>query len=433
MKKTTVGELLNIFKTHHWLCTDSRNVLPGSIFFALKGDNFNGNVFALKALENGASYAVIDEEDKYIDNRTLLVDNVLESLQSLASLYRSQLIIPIIGITGTNGKTTTKELIATALSVRFNTIATKGNLNNHIGVPLTLLSIKPDTEIAVIEMGANHPGEIAALCEIARPSHGIITNIGKAHLEGFGGFEGVIRTKRELYEYLNKNGGTVFVNSGNKLLMDLSQNSYRVTYGCQNSDTIAGKPTTDENGLLGIELNKPHNYIFTTHLAGEYNFENVMAAMCIAAHFRVETEKSIEAISAYIPGMNRSQVLKTSRNTLILDAYNANPSSMKAAIGNFLKLNASQKAIILGDMFELGNESSFEHQQVIDLIKDLPDLRIYTAGPRFYEVVADGGNIKKFRTTGDLGIELSNNPPSGHTILVKGSRGMKLETITGLL
>lgn len=433
MKLISTEELFEIYRKHHWLCTDSRNVLPGSIFFALKGESFNGNEFAAAALEKGASYAVIDEPDKYVDSRTLLTEDVLTSLQSLAIMYRNHLRIPIIGITGTNGKTTTKELINTALSARFNTVATKGNLNNHIGVPLTLLSIKSDTEIAVIEMGANHPGEIAQLCRIAMPTHGIITNIGKAHLEGFGGFEGVKRTKKELYDYLNEHGGTVFVNSGNPLLMGFSDNSYRITYGCRADDVVSGNPATDADGFLTIDLEKPVNKTLSTHLAGSYNFENAMAALCIASHFRVETDAAIQAIEAYQPGMNRSQVLKTANNTLILDAYNANPSSMKVAIENFIRLKAENKVIILGDMFELGSESDAEHKEVINAVKQDTDLKIYTAGPHFYEAASEFPEIEKFRTTDELGIALKATPLINKTILIKGSRGMKLETITGLL
>lgn len=433
MKITTTETLLNLYKKHHWLCTDSRNVLPGSIFFALKGDNFNGNSFAGSALQNGASYAVIDEEDKYIDDRTLLVSNVLDSLQQLASLYRAQLKIPIIGITGTNGKTTTKELIAATLAKRFRVIATKGNFNNHIGVPLTILSIKADTEIAVVEMGANHQGEIAGLCKIARPTHGIITNIGKAHLEGFGGFEGVKKAKKELYDYLNQHGGTVFVNSGNELLMQFSEMSYRITYGCLQNDIVSGIPATDNEGYLKINLNQPDKFEILTKLAGAYNFENAMAALCIANHFRVNISDAAHAISSYQPGMNRSQVYKSSRNTLILDAYNANPSSMRVAIDNFFRMNAPKKVMILGDMFELGDESAREHKDVLELLKNHSEIKVYTAGPYFFEAAQGINQIASFKTTEELKQALLNDLPENETILIKGSRGMKLETIASIL
>lgn len=461
MNFTTTSELLDIYCRHPYISTDSRKVMPGSIYFALKGDNFNGNLFALAALENGAAYAVIDEPDQFTGERTLLVENVLDALQSLASRYRSTLKIPIIGITGTNGKTTTKELMAAALSSRFITIATPGNFNNHLGVPLTLLSIKPDTEIAVVEMGANHPGEIAALCQIARPTHGLITNIGKAHLEGFGGFEGVIRAKNELYQYLNENGGRVFVNSGDELLMKLSAQSYRITYGSARrestvrteafgvdkeeskpqtevfrtgtEDEVFGTASTDEQGYLVVELKKPLVKRFRTKLAGAYNFDNVMAALCIAEHFKVNIEKAIAAVASYVPGMNRSQIFHSASNVLILDAYNANPSSMRIAIENFSQLTAVNKVMVLGDMFELGAESEAEHREIIRIIREYAFTKVYTAGPHFYLAAEGVDNIESYKTTEELRKALVTKAPVNSTILIKGSRGMKLETITDLL
>lgn len=433
MQLTTTPTLLDKFRKHGYISTDSRKVMPGSIFFALKGENFNANEFAQKALENGASFAVIDDPAMYSGNRTLLVENVLEALQDLASAYRSTIKIPIICITGTNGKTTTKELTAAALSVRFQTVATHGNLNNHIGVPLTILSIKPDTEIAVVELGANHPGEIAALCKIARPTHGLITNIGKAHLEGFGGLQGVIKTKKELYDYLNENGGRVFVNSGNELLMRLSDQSFRITYGTNNSDGVMGKPSTDKNGYLVIDLKRPALATITTKLAGAYNFENAMAALSIAFQFRVDIEKAINAISTYEPEMNRSQILNSGKNILILDAYNANPSSMKAAILNFSQMEAEKKILILGDMFELGVESEAEHLEVIKLLNSCNFSKIYTAGPYFFKSAEKNLKIECFPGTNQLREALSKNVPENALILIKGSRGMKLETIIDLL
>lgn len=430
---TTTNELLEKFLLHSYISTDSRKVMPGSLFFALKGDNFNANLFAEDALKKGAAYAIIDEPDKYLNDQTLVVEDVLQALQSLASLYRSLLKIPIIGITGTNGKTTTKELIATALTTRFSVVATPGNLNNHIGVPLTLLSIKPDTEVAVVEMGANHPGEIAHLCSIARPTHGLITNIGKAHLEGFGGFEGVIKAKKELYDYLNKAGGRVFVNSGNELLMQLSSDSYRTTYGLKDDDEVSGFPGSDEKGYLAVSLKKPSVQNFSTNLAGTYNFENVMAALCIAHQFRVDIDTAINAIAGYQPDMNRSQIKQTTSNLLILDAYNANPSSMKVALENFNKMKADNKVIILGDMFELGNESLAEHQSIVNLIAEFDFTKIYTAGPYFYKATDGNPRFNHFLSTEELKLAIEKETPQNATILIKGSRGMKLETITGLL
>jgi len=461
MNFTTTSELLEIYCRHPYISTDSRKVMPGSIYFALKGDNFNGNLFARAALENGAAYAVIDEQDQFTGERTLLVENVLGTLQSLASLYRSTLKIPIIGITGTNGKTTTKELMAAALSSRFITVATPGNFNNHLGVPLTLLSIKPDTEIAVVEMGANHPGEIASLCMIARPTHGLITNIGKAHLEGFGGFEGVIRAKNELYQYLNENGGRVFVNSGDELLMKLSAQSYRITYGTATEesvpksealgtgqeelvvrtatngvaqeDEVFGTASTDEEGYLVVELKKPLVKRFRTRLAGAYNADNVMAALCIANHFKVTMEKAVAAVASYVPGMNRSQIFHSASNVLILDAYNANPSSMRIAIENFSQLPAVNKVMILGDMFELGAESDAEHREIVRIIQTHAFTKVYTAGPHFFKAADGMEGIERFNTTEELRKALVNKAPVNSTILIKGSRGMKLETITDLL
>ncbi len=440
MHLTSTEELLQKYLKHPYLSTDSRKVMPGSLFFALKGENFNANTFAAKALENGASYAIIDDPEYCTGTKTLLVENVLASLQDLASLYRATLKIPIIAITGTNGKTTTKELIATALSARFNTVATHGNFNNHIGVPLTLLSIKPETEIAVVEMGANHPGEIDCLCQIARPTHGLITNIGKAHLEGFGSFEGVKKTKKELYNYLNEHGGTVFVNSGNDLLMQFSSTSNRVTYGKAPSDSVSGflSEAKSEKGIgeidfISIELQKPTTLKVATHLTGNYNFENVMAAICIANHFRVDLNQMVEAIGNYQPQMNRSQVVKSEKNTLILDAYNANPSSMKVAIDNFCSINAGNKVVIVGDMFELGDDSEIEHEGVIRMLTQAGFDQIYTAGKHFYKASENIPTIKRFLTTEQLKQALTIAPITQSTILIKGSRGMKLEIITEVL
>ena len=432
MQKTTPDELLIRYKTHPYISTDSRIAQPGSIFFALKGDNFNGNEYCEKALDNGAAYAVIDDSDFYIDQRTLLVDDVLASLQQLASDFRKHLRIPVIGITGTNGKTTTKELMATALSARFVTHATVGNLNNHIGVPITILTIKPETEIAVIEMGANHIGEIETLCKIARPTHGIITNIGKAHLEGFGSAEGVIKAKNELYNHFRQNGGTVFVNADNPLLMSLTSGMERITYGESENADFRGRIITGGQFLeFGIE--NPAISHIATKLAGSYNFENAMAALCIAGHFRVKPEEAVKAVENYEPKMNRSQVLKTDKNTLILDAYNANPSSMQAAIHNFSAMNAPDKVLLLGDMFELGTEAGIEHKAILELAITNHFKSIITVGPHFAEAAAGKQNVEAVSTVSELNDYLIHAGIVGATILIKGSRGMKLETITANL
>ena len=432
MQKTNPEDLYNKFRQHPYISTDSRIAQPGSLFFSLKGDNFNGNIYSRQALDNGAAYAVIDDPAYYSGSQTLLVDDVLLSLQRLASDYRSNIRIPVIGITGTNGKTTTKELMATALSSRFITHATTGNFNNHIGVPITLLNIKPETEIAVIEMGANHPGEIAALCEIARPTHGLITNIGKAHLEGFGSLEGVISAKNELFNYLRKNGGRVFVNAGNALLMSLTADMERITYGDTAEASFRGK-ISGQGAMLEVLLESPVRLQIQTRLAGNYNFENLMAALCIAHHFRVELTDAALAIENYEPRMNRSQLLKTSRNTVIMDAYNANPSSMRAAITNFAAMDAPVKILILGDMFELGNDAPAEHAQIIQLALQLKFDTVLAAGPQFAAASAGLTGVQAFAGAPELKTWLNEVKFSDAHILVKGSRGMKLETITECL
>jgi UDP-N-acetylmuramoyl-tripeptide--D-alanyl-D-alanine ligase len=432
MLRTKPEELLSKFRQHPYISTDSRIAQPGSIFFALKGDNFNGNKYCKQAIANGAAYAVIDDRDYFIDERTLLVDDVLLSLQQLASDYRNKLRIPIIGITGSNGKTTTKELMAAALSARFITHATVGNLNNHIGVPITILTIKPETEIAVIEMGANHIGEIAALCKIARPTHGVITNIGKAHLEGFGSAAGVVKAKSELYNHLRQNGGTVFVNADNSLLMSLTGDLERITYGKSKEAGFRGSLNTS-GPFLGFDLEHPFKSPVTTKLAGNYNFENAMAALCIANHFRVYPEDAVKAIENYEPKMNRSQVLQTGRNTLIMDAYNANPSSMQAAILNFSAMEGHHKILLLGDMFELGEEAPGEHITILNLALAQKFRKVITAGPLFAEAAFGQQDVEAFKTTVELNDYLSSEKIKGATILVKGSRGMKLESITGNL
>ena len=432
MKFTTARDIYSIFKKHPYISTDSRLAQAGSLFFALKGDNFDGNLFASKAIDNGATYAIIDNPEFASGARTLLVSDVLSCLQKVASLHRDSLQIPIIGITGTNGKTTTKELLATALSTRFNTLATRGNLNNHIGVPLTILSIDAETEIAVIEMGANHVGEIEALCRVARPTHGLITNMGKAHLEGFGSLQGVIKAKNELYQYLLENGGTAFVNGDNPLLMDLSQNLNRLLYGQNPSADYQGRAAA-MNGMLKVKLEHPIKIEIQTRLAGTYNFENAMAALAVAGHFKVDLQGASKAISDYQPKLNRSQIIESQHNTLILDAYNANPTSMEMALKNFASLEKAQKVVILGDMFELGEAAAAEHKHILTLTTGYDFSEIITAGPLFMQAADDFEGIRTFIDAASLKEELIKNPLHGAIILIKGSRGMKLETITDAL
>lgn len=427
-----IQSLYNLYLNYPVICTNSRTITPGCLFFALKGENFNGNVFAQKALDAGAAYAIIDEAEYTINEHCLLTANVLHTLQQLAVLHRKQLRIPVIGITGTNGKTTTKELIAKVLSSTYRTTATTGNLNNHIGVPLTLLSITKETEIAVVEMGANHPGEIEFLCSLASPTHGIITNIGKAHLEGFGSFEGVIKTKTELYHHLRTNEGTVFVNKDNLILINQLQGNRFITYGSLENNNCR-TTFAEADPFVKLFWNTKNETIqFSTHLIGSYNFENISAAICIGNYFKVAPEKIKEAIESYYPSNNRSQVAETASNRLILDMYNANPTSMMAAIGNFSQMKAKNKILILGDMLELGKESEKEHLAIINLLKGKDFKKVILIGPVFQKVNTNK-DIPAFRDADEARIYLTGYPIRSATILIKGSRGIKLEKLTDLL
>ncbi|OQX75556.1 MAG: UDP-N-acetylmuramoyl-tripeptide--D-alanyl-D-alanine ligase [Bacteroidetes bacterium 4484_249] len=414
------------------ITTDSRDIPVNSIFFALKGDNFNGNDFALDALEMGARYAVIDELKFEPDKRFILVDDVLSTLQKLAGYHRKKLDIKVIGITGTNGKTTTKELIQRVLSQRFKSKATIGNLNNHIGVPLTVLSLTDDLDFAIIEMGANHIGEIASLCEIASPDFGIITNIGKAHLEGFGGIEGVIKAKSELYDFIKQNNNKIFINGDNDILKKKANGIERVTYGSNKKFYCSGK-IVDSFPFLKLEIRiDDKSYKIESKLTGRYNFENIVAAVCVGSYFKVPDKDILKAIELYEPSNNRSQIIKTAKNTIISDAYNANPSSMDAAINNFSSSSYNNKVLILGDMFELGSESRKEHQKIIEIIKNSGIDSIFLIGPQFQSVCKE--NIYKcFGSTSKLMDFLNNEPVVNSTILLKGSRKMQLEKVVGLL
>src|SRR5690606_12624783 len=380
------------YRKHPTISTDTRNILPNSLFFALKGERFNGNQFAKQALENGASYAIVDEPQAGNDERYLYVADALTSLQGLARYHRTQLQIPVIGITGTNGKTTTKELIQAVLAQRFSTYATKGNLNNHIGVPLTILSIPAQTEIAIIEMGANHVGEIAFLCDIAQPTHGLITNVGKAHLEGFGSFEGVKKAKGELYDYLQSHQGQLFVQANNGHLMEMLRakdidESTVISYGFSKLNTVYGRLITADP-YLSIAWNNhknPEDYEVRTQLTGSYNLENFLVAITVGLHFGMDAKQINQGIAQYAPQNNRSQISKTARNTVIADFYNANASSMSAALDNISALTATTKAIILGDMFELGDDSFREHALIVSKAKALGVERLLFVGQEFYQ------------------------------------------------
>ncbi len=407
----------------HSVSTDSRKIDKDCVFFALKGERFDGNEFALEVAENNiASCVVADRKDLPIHERIFVVDDTLSALQELASLHRKKSNIPVIGITGTNGKTTTKELVAAVLSQKYNIIYTQGNFNNHIGVPLTLLNIKPETEIAIVEMGANHPGEIAQLCQIAQPDFGIITNIGKAHIEGFGSFEGIVKTKNELYDYLKtQNNKKVFVNENNELLMNLSNGMERILYGSTKDE----QQIVSERQTPFLTINWDGNTI-KTNLVGDYNYENVMAAISVGYHFNVEKNLIIKAIENYSPTNNRSQYIKSNYNEIVMDAYNANPTSMKHSINNFRKISGDNSFLILGDMKELGNESVNEHLAIIDLIKKHNFKNVFLIGNEFMKIKHD---FVSFENVDELIESLQENPLKGMKILVKGSNSNHLEKL----
>lgn len=424
-------ELYEIYKQHPTISTDTRIIAKDSIFFALKGANFNGNTFAGKALELGAAYVVVDEKEFQLNDKCILVNDVLTALQELANHHRKQLNIPIIGITGSNGKTTSKELLYAVLSRKYKTLATKGNLNNHIGVPLTLLSITNDVEIAIIEMGANHQHEIEFLCNIAQPEFGLVCNVGKAHLEGMGGYEGVKKTKKELYDHLRLNNGIAFVNSDDINLIEMSAGVEKKEYfGSQTNARVCGR-ILNSDPFLSIEIKLKGITEFSkinSHLVGDYNLNNILGAICIGDYFDVQMSEMIAGIESYEPSNNRSQAVKMGSNNVIMDAYNANPSSMSAAVLNFSKVHAENKMLILGDMFEMGEESMREHLTMIELVHQLKFTNVLFVGKDFSASKKYEFNF--FETTEEAKSFLENNKPKNSTILVKGSRGMKLETLT---
>ena len=421
--------LYQIFLKHPFVTTDSRKIEARSIFFALKGENFNGNTFALTALEKGASYAVVDEAEYAVHENIVLVENVLYTLQDLARMHRQKLGVPILAITGTNGKTTTKELVASVLSKQYNIVYTKGNLNNHIGVPLTLLTLKPETQFGVIEMGANHPGEIAELCKIALPDFGLINNVGRAHLEGFGSFEGVIQTKTELYRFLEQNNGIVFINNNNPFLVGRAGKVRKVAYTTSKElDGLEGEAVSADPFLL-FKVLFPKGWLYIkTRLVGSYNLENALAAATVGQHFGIAPTEIASAIEGYQPDNNRSQMIETEHNRLLMDAYNANPTSTKAALENFEQLNAQKKGVILGDMLELGSVSQEEHQKIVDFLSTLKTDAVFLVGSH-YSGCRLPGTFLHFLHADELAIYLSETKLSGFLMLIKGSRGMRLETI----
>ena len=420
-----INDLYTLYKQYPTITTDSRKCVPGSIFFALKGENFNGNQFATQALKEGCSYAIVDEADYVTDDkRIILVDNCLSTLQALAHYHRKILGLPIIGITGTNGKTTTKELTAACLAQKFNVLATEGNLNNHIGVPLTLLKLTSSHEIAIIEMGASHPGDIKELVEITEPNYGIITNVGKAHLQGFGSFEGVLQTKCEMYDFIRTHKGHIFIQHENLYLQPQSNGIEKTEYGISENLFISGS-IIDCSPFLFFEMK--HNNIsikIQTQLIGSYNLTNALAAAAIAVYFGVKPNKIKDAIETYIPQNKRSQLQKTKYNTLIIDAYNANPTSMGAALDNFVQIKANHKAVILGNMGELGIESENEHRKIIGRLQEAKFDKVLLSGNEFCKI---DNNFECFSSTNNLIEELKKNPLKGYTILIKGSRSTQLE------
>lgn len=456
MNNTEIPQLHEIFLSCSEVCTDSRRVKENSLFFALKGENFNGNDYACAALESGAAYSVIDsvqvyENNEFLQSRLVLVDNVLETLQQLARYNRLQYRIPVIALTGTNGKTTTKELISATLAAKYNVVSTLENLNNHIGVPLTLLRINKDTQVAVIEMGASALGEIDTLVNMVCPSFGLVTNVGKAHLLGFGSFEGVKKTKGELYDNLEEHKKIAFVNTDNPVLMEMlceRPSLHIVPYGVKSN---CARIVESEKGNPFLKLvvpnpsltAKPAEIEIKTNLIGSYNADNVLAALCVSSYLAVPTADAVAAIAAYVPSNNRSQMTKTGRNTLIIDAYNANPTSMEASIGNFAALEADEKVLVLGDMLELGADSVKEHCNIIDFLAKVNAQQVFLVGEEFSKAAGEmvkercdlleSLHIALFPDSLSLHKYFTEEPLYGKTVLIKGSRGIRLERIFDVL
>ena len=426
-RMTTLSELYALFLQHPVVTTDSRTASDGAIFFALKGESFDGNLFADKALEAGCVCAVVDNPEVRTDDRIIVTDNALHTLQQLAALHRRTLATPMIGITGTNGKTTTKELLAAVLSEKYHVLYTQGNLNNHIGVPLTLLRLTRAHEMAVVEMGANHLGEIGELARIARPDYGLITNVGAAHLEGFGSLEGVIRAKGELYDFLRTNGGKIFIHKENARLQAIAGGLEQITYGEVADACVSGK-ITDCHPFLDFRwTHAGQSFDVHTQLVGGYNLSNALAAATAGCYFGVDTDKINAALTAYVPTNNRSQWRKTPFNEVIVDAYNANPDSMQAALENFAALHVHPKAVILGDMLELGVDSRRLHDDIVRRLERYGFERIILCGKRFTD--AGSSRYDRFLDTAALREYLSLHPLQGYHILLKGSHGIHLENI----
>ncbi|MGK7391323.1 MAG: UDP-N-acetylmuramoyl-tripeptide--D-alanyl-D-alanine ligase [Candidatus Cyclobacteriaceae bacterium M2_1C_046] len=420
-----INFLYNEFKASSGISTDTRNILSNQIFFALRGPNFNANTLAGEALKKGARLAVVDDPAFATSSKAYLVKDSLLSLQELAIYHRDQLDIPVFSLTGSNGKTTTKELLKVVLEQKYNVIATKGNLNNHIGVPLTILAIQ-DHEIAIIEMGANHVGEIVALCRIAKPTHGLITNIGKAHIGEFGGFENIIRGKSELYDFLLKNNGQVFINTQDEVLKNMAKR-FKNPVLYPDGENSCNIKLLDADPLVKMQLDNGKQ--INSNLIGAYNFPNFAAAICVGSFFDVPLEDAVRAIESYTPANNRSQVVKLGSNTVILDAYNANPTSMEAAVRSFGQMKASDKIVILGDMLELGDTTKAEHFKLGDLVNEQSFKQVYFVGPLMMDAYAAYPRSTYFETKKELISFFEKHPPEHSHILLKGSRGMGLEAL----
>ncbi len=421
--------LHQLFLKYKSVTTDTRKIEKNSIFFALKGANFDANTFASQALEKGASYVVIDNKEFFINEKTILVDDVLTTLQELAKFHRIYLKITIIALTGSNGKTTTKELINVVLSKKYNVKATLGNLNNHIGVPLTLLSFNSQTEIGIVEMGANHQKEIEFLCQIAQPDFGYITNFGKAHLEGFGGVEGVVKGKSEMYDYLIKTNKVAFINLDDKLQEEKTRSIKRISFSSENKNSDLFINEINANPFVEIKYD---DIVIKSNLIGLYNANNIIVSILIGNHFKVSDEDIKDGLSCYFPTNNRSQLVQKNNFEIILDAYNANPSSMKVALENFIQLENKNKIIILGDMFELGDESGKEHQEIINYLGDFPLIKCYFVGINFYKAKKMQLNFEFYTSFEEFKTEFKIENKKT-IILIKGSRGMALERILDLL
>jgi UDP-N-acetylmuramoyl-tripeptide--D-alanyl-D-alanine ligase len=426
----TIQTIHDLFLKCTTVSIDTRRIEQGTFFVALKGERFDANTFAKEALEKGARYVVIDNASYYIDERTIVVENSLETLQALAQYHRDYLKLPIVALTGSNGKTTTKELINVVLSKKFAVKATLGNLNNHIGVPLTLLSFTKETEIGIVEMGANHQKEIEFLCALAKPDYGYITNFGKAHLEGFGGVEGVIKGKSEMYAYLGASQKMAFVNLDDPIQADKTTQLNRFTFSQTANRADVTIESSSANPFVMVQVG---GTAIHSHLIGLYNATNINAAIAIGTHFGVALSSIKEAIESYVPENNRSQILQKGSNEIILDAYNANPSSMRVALENFVQLDKPNKAIIIGDMYELGNESLAEHQGIVDYLTDKASFDCYFVGKDFYANAVEKANYHFFSSFEAFAAVLSSSTFSQATLLIKGSRGMALERVLDYL